>query len=173
MIRELILVRHAKSASPAGVADFDRELDNRGRRAAANLSGWLTQLGPIDAVCVSPARRTQQTYEHSFAPAALRSVPLINAPTLYEASTEEMLDVVRTIPQSAQRVVVIGHNPGSQDLAILLATSASESQARFRVLEKYPTCAAARFTSERDWCDWGRQTADLAEFRTPARDGIE
>lgn len=164
--RRLILLRHAKSAWPEGVADIERPLNARGRAAAPRIGAYLAAEGLVpDHVMVSPARRTLETCERlrgAFPEVAPEIVPMI-----YEASAHRILDAVRSAPGSAETLLVIGHNPGFQDLALFLVGSGSATL-REDLHEKFPTAGLAviAFAVER-WGDVERGGGRLERFVTP------
>lgn len=138
-MRRLILLRHAKSDWPDGVSDPDRPLAPRGQEAAPKMAAYLAAEGLIpDRVLVSPARRTQETWD--LVRPALGSVPDETVPQIYEAPVSRLLDVVKAIPDEAGTTLMIGHNPGFQDLARLLG---KPGEARRALTKKYPTAAIA------------------------------
>ena len=120
-MHELLLMRHAAAAFPArGVADPDRPLNARGRRAAAAMAGAMRELGlQPDLVLVSSSRRTLQTLE---ALTPFEDNALIE-PTdaLYLASAPQLMDAVRRTPETVRSLLLIGHNPGLHELALALA----------------------------------------------------
>ncbi|KQO71764.1 phosphoglycerate mutase [Methylobacterium sp. Leaf102] len=140
MLRVLLL-RHAKSDRPAGVIDLDRPLNPRGRRNAPLMAGYLVteNLRP-DHVAVSPARRTRETWEP--VQAALGAPDATIVPDIYEAPDSALLKVVRATPDSARCLLVVGHNPGLQDVALRLVGS-GPAAARDRLAEGFPTGALA------------------------------
>lgn len=120
MTSTLILLRHAKSDWSGDEPDRLRPLAKRGRRQAPDAGRWLDQqIGAIDLAVVSTATRAQQTWQ--LASAALASPPpLRNEDRVYAASAGELLDLVRELPADARTVVLVGHNPGLEDLATSL-----------------------------------------------------
>ncbi|GJD63352.1 SixA phosphatase family protein [Methylobacterium frigidaeris] len=138
-MRRLILLRHAKSDWPDGASDIDRPLAPRGREAAPKMAAYLAAEGLIpDRVLVSPARRTQETWD--LVKPALGAMPDETVPQIYEAPVSRLLDVVHSIPDEAATALMIGHNPGFQDLARLLGKPGEERRA---LTKKYPTAAIA------------------------------
>ena len=118
--RRLVLLRHAKSAWPDGVPDSQRPLNDRGRRDARAAGQWLREnVGGLGAVVCSPAQRTRETW-------ALVAAELDDAPPavvddrIYAAEPEELLGVVRDLPDAAGTALLIGHNPGVVELVELL-----------------------------------------------------
>ena len=140
----LILFRHAKSDWSTGEADFDRPLNPRGHRQAPEAGRWLADnIDAIDLAVVSPANRARKTWE-------LASAELSRAPQtrfddrVYGASVTGLLDVVRELPTDASTVVLVGHNPGFEDLASFLTnTSVSMSTSAIAVLESDAPWASA------------------------------
>ncbi|GEP10278.1 SixA phosphatase family protein [Methylobacterium gnaphalii] len=165
-MRRLILLRHAKSDWQDGVADIDRPLNERGRTAAPRMGAYLSaeKLVP-DHVFVSPARRTQETWE-----LVRRSLPGIEAetvPMIYEASASRILDAVHSAPDDATCLLVIGHNPGLQELALQLIGEGS-APLRSKLREKFPTAGLAVIDVPADrWSGLGRAGGRLERFATP------
>lgn len=116
----LILLRHAKSDWSVGHADIDRPLAPRGRRQAPQAGAWLAEhVDAIDLAVVSSAARARATWQ--LVGKALDPLPRTTvADEVYAASADELLDVVSALPEEARTVVLVGHNPGLEDLAALL-----------------------------------------------------
>ncbi|KRE00244.1 phosphoglycerate mutase [Bosea sp. Root381] len=167
-MRRLMLLRHAKSNWPAGTADRDRPLAARGREAAPVMGRYLAdELLLPDLVLVSPARRTQETWD-LVAPMLPEKPASQNEPRIYEAKAHRLLDVVRETEGTVRTLLMIGHNPGFEDLAALLAGH-GDRYAAARMSQKYPTCGLAvlDFAVE-DWRDLGPRGGRLDRFVTPA-----
>ena len=164
----LMLLRHAKSNWPAGVADRDRPLAARGREAAPLMGGYLAQeLLLPDLVLISPARRTVETWE-LVAPMLPENPATQYEPRIYEARTSALLDVVQETAPVVKTLLMIGHNPGFEDLAQSL-TGHGDRYAAARMSQKYPTCGLAvlDFAIE-DWRDVAERGGRLDRFVTPA-----
>ncbi len=156
----LILLRHAKSAYPEGVGDHDRPLSARGRRDAPVAGRLIAGLVPhIDQALVSTARRAQQTWD--LARPALHVDAHSDVPELYLASPDTMLRRVRAV--SATSLLVISHNPGTEDLAERLSRN-TDSRAYRHMLTKFPTAAFAVLESDAAFREWGFGTATLRSF---------
>jgi len=167
-MRRLMLLRHAKSNWPAGIADRDRPLAARGREAAPVMGRYLAdELLLPDLVLVSPARRTHETWE-LVAPMLPEKPASQHEPRIYEAKTPRLLDVVRETEGTVRTLLMIGHNPGFQELAALL-TGHGDRYASARMSQKYPTCGLAvlDFAVE-DWRDLAPRGGRLDRFVTPA-----
>ena len=163
MTLTLILTRHAKSSwGDPDLDDFDRTLNNRGRRSADAIGGWLAKNGYLpDTVVVSGARRTVETWSrmaHHFPDTATMS----SNPGLYLASGQAILGILRT--QTSPTCMIICHNPGIADFAHRISATA-HPHPRF---SDYPTGATAiiRFDAT-DWntIDWATGTPE--EFIVP------
>ncbi len=119
----LILLRHAKTEPEAPTGrDQDRRLNDRGRDDAAAIGCWLTDHDLVpDTVLVSSATRAQQTWaivgEQIPADAILN---VSNLTELYCAGPSTMLQLIRTMPGDAKRLLLVGHNPGLHELALAL-----------------------------------------------------
>src|SRR6185295_10490236 len=113
-LRRLLLLRHAKSAWPDGVSDFDRPLAPRGRKAAKRMGAYLRdeQLVP-DLALISPARRARETWDR--VKPHLGPVSEHSEPRLYEASVDGLLTVVRETEPAVRTLLILGHNPGLEE----------------------------------------------------------
>jgi phosphohistidine phosphatase len=140
-MKRVYLLRHAKSSwKDDSVADRDRPLAGRGRRAAKAIAGHLEaeQIRP-DLVLCSPARRTRETLERVEGAFGDRVEARFDE-ALYGASAPELLARLKALPQEVGSVMLIGHNPGLEELALALA---SDGEGLARMREKYPTAALA------------------------------
>jgi len=140
----LYLLRHAKSSwSDPALADEERPLAPRGRRDAKRIREHLERQGiePSLVLC-SSARRTIETLE-LLQPALGAVTPVLIEAELYGATADELLGRLRAVPDAAASVLLIGHNPGLQDLALLLASAGAELS---RLEAKFPTAALATFS---------------------------
>ncbi|HZG44791.1 MAG TPA: histidine phosphatase family protein [Allosphingosinicella sp.] len=164
----LTLLRHAKSGWDDPVArDFDRPLNKRGRRAAATVGRAMRDQGmEFDAVIASPAVRVVETlqdvgdgYGRPLAPA--------NDADLYLASPAVLLDRIQHVDDTAQRLLVVGHNPGLEQLATLL-TGSDRSGLLGELETKYPTATIAVIEFDVDrWADVAKGAGTLTRFIRP------
>jgi phosphohistidine phosphatase len=157
MQRHLVLLRHAKSAWPDGVSDHRRPLTDRGRRDATAAGGWLREHVPaLDAVVLSPAERTRETW--ALVAAELDPPPAAREDDrIYGAPPVVLLDVVDDLPDEAATVLLIGHNPGLQDVVTLLSGEKREM--------KTASVAVLGWTGE--WTVTGGGLATLEQHATP------
>ncbi|MFV0474835.1 MAG: SixA phosphatase family protein [Pikeienuella sp.] len=156
MTLRLILLRHAKSDWTAGLSDHDRPLNQRGRLAAPLMGAWLKERGLLPALAlVSSARRTQETWERLGidAPMEIRGA-------LYEAEAETILEEINLTEGAASPLLVVGHNPGIQDVANRLL--------RDPAILEYPTAQAAviGFGAE-SWADLRFSSGELLDLAAP------
>lgn len=121
-MRELILLRHAHAEAPAGVDDIDRPLSEVGLAEARAAGDWLREQDWLpDRVLVSPALRTRQTLE---ALGALGEAEIGEAPAVYEASVGDLI-ALADAHVDAERLLLVGHNPGLEQLVALLTSGQS------------------------------------------------
>ena len=166
-VKVLYLLRHAKSSwdDPA-LSDHKRPLAPRGRRAAARIAAHLDREGirPALILC-SSSRRTRQTLE--LVAAALPDVPAKVEADLYGAGEASLLRRAHRLPDSADSVMLVGHNPGLQDLALALA-GGGDAQALARLRAKMPTAALATLAAPLTrWRDLRQGGAELVAFVVP------
>jgi phosphohistidine phosphatase len=169
-MRQLLLMRHAKSSwDDPKLADHARPLNARGRAAAAAMGGEMRRLGLApDVVLVSSARRTLQTLE------ALKpwdETPLVEPmDTLYLASGEQLLAVLHGVAETARSVLLIAHNPGMHELAMMLTGEAAMRQdtpTTRKLAEGYPTGALAEFSIAGPWWQLHQGGGRLLRFLLP------
>ncbi len=164
----LMLLRHAKAETGrANLADKDRALAERGQADATLMGGRLVRDGMVpDRVICSSARRTRETWAHVSVELAA-AVPVDFEPAIYEATTARLLTVIRRAPLTAKRLMLIGHNPGFEDLVNDLLRDA-ETGAAARLAEKYPTCGLAVVELPiNTWSQATPRSARLTHFTAP------
>ena len=168
-VRRLLLARHAKSSwDHPGVADHDRPLAPRGRRAATALGEHLRGIAdPPELVLCSSAARTIETLERLRA--ALPAGTSVEVEEgLYAVDADELLARVRRLPANVACALLIGHNPGIGDLAVMLAGHGDRA-ARAAMAAKFPTAALARLAIDHPWSAVRTGAATLEELWTPRR----
>jgi phosphohistidine phosphatase len=118
--RTLVLLRHGKSDWSGDEPDVRRPLAKRGRRQVPEAGRWLaTGVGAVDLAVVSPAERARETWQ-LVADELADPPPVRIEERVYAASDSELLDIVRDLPDEASTVVLVGHNPGMEDLVEVL-----------------------------------------------------
>jgi phosphohistidine phosphatase len=158
--RTLVLLRHAKSDWSGDEADIARPLAKRGRRQASDVGRWLAaNLDSVDLAVVSPASRARSTWD--LVAAQLDVPPRTRIDDrVYAASDQQLLTVVRELPDDIETMVLVGHNPGIEDLASFLTGESAPM----------PTSALAVITLPGSWSTAGRDSAVLrASGRPPAQ----
>ncbi len=169
-MRQLLLLRHAKSTwDDPMLSDHARPLNARGRQSAAAMRRAMHDLGLApDLVLVSSARRTLQTL------AMLEpwdDTPLIEPlDGLYLASAPQMLGILNMVAETTRSVLLLGHNPGLHELAMLLvgeAAMTSGSPATRRLAKGYPTGALTEFTLIGPWALLAMGGGRLTRFLAP------
>ena len=171
MGRHLLLVRHAKSSwDDPTLADRDRPLSPRGIKALPPVCDHLTRTGyqPQVVLC-SPSRRTMDTLD-GIRSALPEHADIEVDEELYGASDDTLLARLRSIDDGIDCALVIGHNPGLQDLAIRL-TDAGDAGLRAQLSEKFPTAAVAALSFDTSWADLRARGARLDELFTPRQRG--
>jgi phosphohistidine phosphatase len=163
--RRLHLLRHAKSSwDDSTLADAERPLAPRGRKAAKRIAGWAAghDVRPQVVAC-SSAVRARQTLQ--------RVLPGLGQPevwteeSLYAASAETLLARIQALPDEVEEAMLIGHNPGLQELVLLLA---ERGELRDRAAAKLPTGALATLEADvRGWANIEPGQMRLSSFVVP------
>lgn len=166
-MKTLTLLRHAKSGWDDPVArDFDRPLNAKGKRAAAMVGRHMRSLGlAFDHAIASPAVRVSETLEQIESGYGRTIAPDLDR-RVYLASAATLLDVVHGFPADAESALLVGHNPGLEDLVLLLVADGADPL-RDAVEDKYPTASVAELQFEGDWADFAAGTARLTRFIRP------
>jgi phosphohistidine phosphatase len=162
--RSLILLRHAKSAYPDGVADHDRPLAPRGIREAALAGDWLrANLPAIDEVLCSTAVRARQTLTRTGIDAPVRY-----AERLYDATPATVIDEINTVAGDITTLLVVGHEPVISAVALDLAgAEATNATAAEGISAKFPTSAIAVLQVAGPWNGLEPGGAALLDFHVP------
>jgi phosphohistidine phosphatase len=141
-LRRLVVLRHAKSARPAGVPDHERPLAPRGARDAPAAGRALAEADCLpDLALCSTALRARETWRLASAQWGTPP-PVRHDPRLYAAGTADLLAVVRGTPPEVETLLLVGHNPGLQELVLELAGDGL-GDALGQVRAKFPTSAIA------------------------------
>ena len=201
-MRRLMLLRHAKSDRPPGIADHDRPLNWRGRDEAPLVGTYLAHNGLVpDRVLCSTSERTRETWElvagslAGAVPPASSSAAAANAPhakpagkkrgrspkrpqvdfeeRLYAAEPHTILALLRETPPKVHSLLVVGHNPGIHEAALALIAS-GDVEARERLHEKFPTSGLAVIDFALDeWSKLHARSGRLDRFITPRQLAVE
>ena len=171
-MRRLMLLRHAKTETdaPSG-QDHDRRLDDRGRSDAGEIGHWIARNPPFpNLVLVSSAVRTLQTWDLVWEEMKDR-VPEPDVETLDELYGAEPTQLLKTVRMASRadpkRLMLIGHNPGMHELALMLAGSGDKA-ARKALEDNLPTSGLAILDFDtKDWTDVAFRHGKLALFVSP------
>lgn len=166
-MKRLLLLRHAKAVASSPGGDFERELAPRGRKDAAHLGAFLRSEGLVpQAVLASPARRTRETAD--LVRGAFTDPPeLLTERALYLAEPSTILGAIRETDPDIATLLVVGHNPGTADLANLLVSS-GDPHGRSLMQLKYPTAALAIIDLPIEvWQGASFHDGTLVRFMTP------
>ena len=157
--KRLLLLRHAKSSwdDPA-LADHDRPLAPRGRKAAKRIGKRLrADQAPVSLVLCSSARRARETVDLVAPPG-----PVEIEDELYGASADMLLRRLRQVAEDTTSVMLVGHNPAMHDLATALLSEVDQ-----RAVETFPTGALATLTFPGPWRALAARRAELVSFLKP------
>jgi phosphohistidine phosphatase len=152
-MRALYLLRHAKSSwKDANLADFDRPLSGRGRRACETVGVFLKDKEiTFDVVVSSPAVRARQTTDLVLRAGKMRPELRFDE-RIYEATTTRLLEVVSQFENEYKAVLLVGHNPGMQELLQLLTGQS----------EEYPTATITKIAFKNlKWMEVGNKKGSL------------
>ena len=163
-MKRIYLLRHAKSSwDDPGLPDHDRPLAPRGRKAVKALARHLrSEAVEPEIVLCSSARRARETLEQLTE--LLDDAQVLVEEALYAAEAEQLLERLRRLPDRIERVMIVAHNPGLQDLALDLASSGSDLE---RLRGKFPTGALATIAFPGSWRDVAPGDGTLVSFVTP------
>lgn len=167
-MKTIALLRHAKSSWDDPVdRDFDRPLNAKGRRAAETMGRHIRQQGwTYDAIVASPAVRVLETLDGVEAGLG-RKLPAQLDKRIYMAAGVTLLDIVHEQDHGADRLLMIGHNPGLEDLIFLL-TPADNNPHRQAIDIKYPTATLCEMQFDvESWEDVSGKIGEIVELVRP------
>ena len=160
-MRLLTLVRHAKSSwAETGLSDFDRPLNDRGRRDAPRMAALLHERLPKpDRIVSSPALRAISTARIFAAAFGIAEDEIVSDARIYEATPDTLLRVVNEFDDGDRHVLMFGHNPGFSELAHRLASCS---------FDQMPTCAVAHLAlSIEHWWEIAPRCGVLRDYMYP------
>jgi len=163
--KTLLVLRHGKSDWSTGEDDFDRPLVSRGRLGSRKMGAWIRhrKLRP-DVVLSSPAERARGTTEAACAAMGLPLKKVRWDERIYAAPVESLLAALADCPKGARSVMLVGHNPGLEDLVDYLAAGELEIPDDGKLL---PTSALAQLEMLPDWPKLTRGCATLLSVTRP------
>lgn len=154
-MKTLYLLRHAKSSwADATMADFDRPLNERGKRAAETIGKYLNSndITPELILC-SPALRTRETLA-LVTKAAEWNTEVRYDERIYEASSSRLAEVISEIENDRNTVMLIGHNPGLEELLLLLTGQRQEMSTGTLAKIVFDTMSWATAVDTRGALEW-------------------
>ncbi len=157
----LIVMRHAKAGELPGGPDFERALRPRGLRDSAAAGSWLAEHGfRPDVVICSAARRTRQTWQQ--VASTLGGQPAFTAEQrLYQADSDELVEIIRETASDVGTLMYIGHNPAAAELVGLLTQTDAD----------LPTAAIAVIALAGGWADLAAAGGELLASWGPRAGG--
>ncbi len=164
-LRELMLLRHSKSEwKNSELADIDRPLSDRGKKNASKMGRWLKEHALIpDLILVSPAKRAQQTLRRVCSDFSVNS---ITVDSLYLADLKTLLKILSEAP-SAERIMIIGHNPGLEMLFAFLNHEDNQYSETSDKVTLFPTTSLAHFILPYSWHTLEKGDGKLIQFIRP------
>jgi phosphohistidine phosphatase len=165
-MKTLTLLRHAKSDwDDPELRDFDRPLNAKGARAAVTMGRHMRALGlEFDHIIASPAARVEQTIAQVETGFGAALAPEWDR-RIYLASVGTLLELVHALPESAERVLLVGHNPGLEELVLLLVPQGGVMRGQIEV--KFPTATLAEIGIIGDWAHVDEGEGKLLRFIRP------
>ncbi len=159
MKRELILMRHGKSDWSKPLSDYVRPIKKRGYLEAAKVGAWLKGQDMVPHLIISsPAQRAKETAETVADSMGYDAANIIWYESVYMADVSELLDAIATTPDECSLLMVVGHNPGLEDLLFYL-TKEVDIPDDGKVM---PTATVAVMETENDWADLEHASCKLA-----------
>jgi phosphohistidine phosphatase len=159
----LTVMRHAK-AEQSAPSDFERPLAERGRADAVAAGAWLADQGWVpDHALISAALRTRETFACVAEGGGFTVDPDVDR-SLYSATPESVLDLIRLVPAGVESLLVVGHNPTMGSLAQLLHDGTGDEAAITEMAGDFPTSALALLEHDGEWADLAWTTCSLAAF---------
>lgn len=168
-MKTLTLLRHAKSdQGQPGQRDYDRALNGKGQRAALAMGKHWRGFGVgFDAVIASPAIRVIETIEQFERGFGALPEPKWDK-RAYLASASGLLELVQEADDGIERLLIVGHNSGLEDLVLMLVPDRVNDRLRDGIEEKFPTGSAAELSFEvARWGDVDENRATLSRFVRP------
>lgn len=162
-VHRIVLMRHAQATGSAS-SDRARGLTAVGRAEAAAAGCWLSRTGTLPThVLVSAATRARQTWEGVASELAIEPQVQVDD-SLYGAEEDGVLETIRSTPESAAVLMVVGHNPTVAALVSLLDDGEPDPEAFSGITSGFPTAAVAVFEYAGRWADLNQSTARLTAF---------
>lgn len=160
-MRRLSIVRHAKSSwADTGLSDFERPLNERGRRDAPRMAAEVrARLGVPDRIVSSPALRAISTARQFASTLGIADHSLQIEARIYEASAQTLIYLASSFDDACEHVMLFGHNPGLSELSRFLSPCP---------FDEMPTCAVVHFELDIGrWSELHAACGQLAQYLYP------
>ncbi|MGO2053006.1 SixA phosphatase family protein [Glutamicibacter sp. 287] len=166
--RRLILMRHGKSDYPLGVSDHDRPLAARGNREAPAAGAWLVENDLIpDYIICSDALRARATCAWVLSELGEKGpTPYVDS-RVYGAGATALCSIINEVPDTVSTLLVIGHQPTLQDLALRLASAQSDEEAVYELAMNYPTLGTTVLETDHSYSLLDARDARVTHFIVP------
>jgi phosphohistidine phosphatase len=163
MPRELLILRHAKSDWDGdALSDFARPLAKRGKKDAPRVGAWMYREGLVpDLVVSSPAERARETTHAVCKGLDYKRKAVVWDQAIYEATVADLLGALARLPANAKTVLLVGHNPGLEELLVHLVGDDLDDLDDGKLL---PTAALARLEMPDDWSNLTPGCAQLVNI---------
>jgi len=160
-MKKLYLVRHAKSSwKDLSIEDFDRPLNARGKNDAPLMGKILSKKKiNVELIISSPAKRTRDTANFIAHKIGYTNEIMFNK-SIYESSTDDLLDVIKNFSNNLNNVMLIGHNPGLTNLINYLSNED---------LSNIPTCGIVALKFKKLWSEIERNDCEIIFFEYPKK----
>ncbi len=166
MTYELLLLRHGKSDWSVFSGDFERPLTKRGKRGVKQVGCWLRECGGVpDYIVTSPAKRASSTARRVAKYMGFDVDSIVKDHRIYAAGVSDLLAVLQECPDEASRVMLVGHNPGFEEMVRYLADQEVMIPADGKLM---PTATLAWFTIP---CGWKEVKDGCASLKSITRPG--
>lgn len=167
-LKRLVLLRHAKSDYPLGVSDHDRPLGARGNREAPAAGAWLRENDVVpDFIMLSDAQRTRATCAWVISELGEKApTPYLDS-RIYGASSTKLCSIINETPETVTTLMVIGHQPVLQELAMRLASVDSNEEAVYELAMDYPTLGLTVLQTEKPWAEIDGRDMQVTHFAVP------
>jgi phosphohistidine phosphatase len=160
-VKNLFLIRHAKSSwAEIGMRDFDRSLEDRGHRDAPKMAQILRGMSIIpDLIVSSPAKRALTTARYFATEFGIEHDNIDLQADIYEASESDLLHVIKALPDTAQTVLIFGHNP---------TFTYFSNRYTENFIDNVPTCGIVQLSVNTEgWSDFNPKTVSVKGFWYP------
>ena len=167
-LKRLVLLRHAKSDYPLGVSDHERPLASRGNREAPAAGAWLRENDVVpDFIVTSDALRTRSTCAWVISELGEKApTPYLDS-RVYGASSTKLCAIINETPETVTTLLVIGHQPVLQELAMRLASVDSDEEAVYELAMDYPTLGMTVLETTKDWAEIDGRDMRVTNFVVP------